>query len=207
MLTSMDFSAQNAYSVLQLALESASASFRGALKQVREVFSRPLTSGEQRLGEQEESEDEDEDDVYDFKTRMNINEAAIAVARGAEKLVDVVRHALTFRDVLIEKEDNIDRKLGAIVAQNHSLMEENDELADKLRRARKEISEMRQSDATPNLSLDTSEEPGLTILPPRAGGGGSLTSSVEQLPRSAERKGAAAGQLGLEGTNLLLQMN
>ena len=205
MLTSMDFSAQNAYSVLQLALESASASFRGALKQVREVFSRPLTSGEQRLGEQEEGEDED--DVYDFKTRMNINEAAIAVARGAEKLVDVVRHALTFRDVLIEKEDNIDRKLGAIVAQNHSLMEENDELADKLRRARKEISEMRQSDATPNLSLDTSEEPSLTILPPRAGGGGSLTSSVEQLPRSAERKGAAAGQLGLEGTNLLLQMN
>lgn len=52
-----------------------------------------------------------------------------------------MQHALAYRDVLVEKEEDIDRKVGSLLAQNRSLIEENDEVTSKLMQTRKELSE------------------------------------------------------------------
>lgn len=43
--------------------------------------------------------------------------------------------------MLVEKEEDIDRKVGSLLSQNRSLIEENDEVTSKLMQTRKELSE------------------------------------------------------------------
>ncbi len=114
-LNNIDFTSRNAYSVLQIALERASSSFNDALLKVKDIFGGPMTASDRRLGKPKDEEDDDDDEPFDFKNRMNINEAAVSVARQAEKLVSVVQHALAYRNVLVEKEDDLDRKVASLV--------------------------------------------------------------------------------------------